>query len=135
MPPYDEQSQGYSVFAAFLAFIFPMSAMVILYVAVAVKMRQTTQTKIKRIKRHSNVWVTSVREPSLPMSEKIKSLPVPKTVPQVFITNVDGDISMDFSSINSSNPNGSASVYLGNGSEPNKVFKDQLKREEALQRR
>ena len=112
-----------------------MSAMVIIYVAIAVKMRKKTQTKIKRIKRNSTAWVNSVREPSLPISEKIKTLQVPKLAPQVYITNIDGDIALDYSSTPSSGLDESASVYLGNGADTNKVFQEQLKKEEALQRR
>ena len=135
MPPFDALSQGYSVFAAFLAFILPMSAMIVLYLAIAVKMRQKTQTKIERIKRNSTAWVKLVREPTLNISEKIKTLQVPKMTPQIFITNVKGDISMDFSSRSSSRLDESTSVYLGNGMETKRVFKNQLKKEAALQRR
>ena len=55
-------------------------------------------------------------------------------VPSVTITNVEDDISMDFSTnVSSSKHHGS--VYLGQGLEVNKMAKKQLRREEAFQRR
>ena len=50
-PPHDAESAGFSIYAAFLAFIIPFGVLIIFYVAIAVRMRSRTKKKIKRIKK------------------------------------------------------------------------------------
>ena len=61
-------------------------------------------------------------------------VPTTRMVPTVTITNLEDDVSMDFSTnVTSSKQHGS--VYLGQGLEVNKQAKKQLRKEEAFQRR
>ena len=49
-PPYDDLSKGYSIYAAVLAFIIPISILIFFYLVITIKMRSKTKTKIRRIK-------------------------------------------------------------------------------------
>ena len=134
-PPYDEQSKGYSIYAAFLAFIIPFTVLIVFYVAIAVMMRAKTKTKIKRIKKkvESIAWASTV---------DTHHLTVPHTHPSrltsTTITDVGDDtVSYDYSSNvqSSSEAVQNNGVYLGQGKEISKIVKKQLKKEEAFQRR
>ena len=139
-PPYDDLSKGYSVYAAFLAFIIPFTVLIVFYVAIAIMMRAKTKTKIKRIKQKvesSTAWASTIVQNN--DSEYTNHLTVPKhqnRLPSVVtITNVEDDVSCDYSTHVSSAPPHHNSVYLGQSKEINKIARKQLKKEEAFQRR
>lgn len=48
-PPNDEKSRGFSIYAAFLAFIIPFTVLILLYLAIALKMRSISQLKLLRL--------------------------------------------------------------------------------------
>ena len=135
-PPYDEQSKGYSIFAAFLAFIIPFTVLIVFYVAIAVMMRSKTKTKIKRIKKkvESTAWASTVDTHHLTVPHPHQS----RLTSRVTITDVGDDtVSYDYSSNvqSSSEAVQNNGVYLGQGKEISKIAKKQLKKEEAFQRR
>ena len=48
-PPNDEKSRGFSIYAAFLAFISPFTVLILLYLAIALKMRSISKLKLLRL--------------------------------------------------------------------------------------
>ena len=48
-PPNDEKSRGFSIYAAFMAFIIPFTVLIILYLAIALKMRSISKQKLHRL--------------------------------------------------------------------------------------
>ena len=48
-PPNDEKSRGFSIYAAFLAFIIPFTVLILLYLAIALKMRSIGKQKLRRL--------------------------------------------------------------------------------------
>ena len=48
-PPNDENSRGFSIYAAFMAFIIPFTVLIVLYLAIALKMRSISQLKLLRL--------------------------------------------------------------------------------------
>ena len=48
-PPNDEMSRGFSIYAAFMAFIIPFTVLIVLYLAIALKMRSVSKLKLLRL--------------------------------------------------------------------------------------
>ena len=48
-PPNGQQSRGYSIYAAFMAFIIPFTTIIVLYIAIAVKMRSISKRRLERL--------------------------------------------------------------------------------------
>ena len=48
-PPNDGQSRGYSIYAAFMAFIIPITIIIVLYIAIAGKMRSISKKRLLRL--------------------------------------------------------------------------------------
>ena len=48
-PPNDKQSRGYSIYAAFMAFIIPFTIIIVLYIAIAIKMRSLSKKRLERM--------------------------------------------------------------------------------------
>lgn len=48
-PPNDEKSRGFSIYAAFMAFIIPFTVLIVLYLAIALKMRSISKLKLLRL--------------------------------------------------------------------------------------
>ena len=48
-PPNDDKSRGFSIYAAFMAFIIPFTVLIALYLAIAIKMRSISKLKLLRL--------------------------------------------------------------------------------------
>ena len=48
-PPNDEKSRGFSIYSAFMAFIIPFTVLIVLYLAIALKMRSISRRKLLKL--------------------------------------------------------------------------------------